>query len=1188
MPAPQSDHSGPGTFAFIANAAAVLITFLAVTNQPSTVRSHRPLPTELERDIDIEYKSDGEFGVEARRWEDPFAAIDRLWRNRDANATPTPAPPPTVYVQTASPEQADYQKHESPFQAKGMGLASPSATEGSSSQADSAAPYTSPTPNRGALEDDQSGRMVTSTPTPTPVDLRQSLAEKPPKEVDQRLSLPELSLPETRKGQRRLVIAVYMTGGSSPERVESRLRYRYSIEMALATNGWLSDQNGRLNCRRDPITFDDPSLEPRRPIFREWGYDHFVHPEKSVNLGIYVLWLDSRYFGLTNLPINWNSISSSDAVAVFHMGGSDALKSTADRLIAEKDGGESILKGIKKVYFPVATATGIEATKSFSQKVERTTTDEELVASLCGELHTRLPDLNRSNVILVTEADSIFSRKLAELTAKQLAPGKRSDLEPKILEFPFLRGLDGISSDSVPPTRPDSKTAGGSPAQSVAEMLARRGELESPQGRSQYDYLERMHKALAQGEAGGAARAVGIFCTDPYDKLMILDALRPHYPQAVFFTTELDANFLTTQSQPTAHNLIVAARQDLDVTKVDKGHRYILPSLRSTNQKEIFLKFNEALDLLGTDSPESKNPVSDSNIYEIANGTYLKLKRSDPAPACITAFTSWLASGGGRWVLTIVIFLTYLAAAAIWQIYPGSGRKSLYAPGGIILSLSFLTMLCLAALDARSYGEIPTGAAALFFLALGTIIFGQLILLAVEAAKRGPNRTQKSLEIRPWLWVLAATSSFVIAILLFYLTHGGLSSMREGFRLAMGGTSVALSVLIRCLAAAAAFWAICDILRRFSISRRILAAAFRSELDGTPVATPEFGPLRNLIDRFFTRIRIKKTQRNQTPVTTQPPADGIEVETHVPNADDVPNASSIGRQSFRQCIAITAGGMLASLKRVFGTTRPAYSAAADNSSKKSLLFAEIVGKYTRSGNALADTLVIAALYMLAITILDGILFGGPDPRLAPTRGPYAFLMEKLSVIISEFWLVPLIALCTVLHRRCSVLLVGPFLDQFRGQKPGRFDSDTLVALRALGSHIEMMSSIIIYPFSLIGLLVVSRLAIFDDWSWSPHLALSFLLGIVAVYWLTIALNMRALRLRAAVLDDLDDEICREEEDKRDRYDYLCDLRGEVNMLESGPFAPWYRQTVFAIWPIFLGAFGLIASIQPIVGFVRAL
>ena len=64
-----------------------------------------------------------------------------------------------------------------------------------------------------------------------------------------------------------------------------------------------------------------------------------------------------------------------------------------------------------------------------------------------------------------------------------------------------------------------------------------------PEGRGQLDYVLRLAAALKEEEAknGEEFRAIGVLGSDVYDKLLILQALRPTFPRAIFFTTDLNA-----------------------------------------------------------------------------------------------------------------------------------------------------------------------------------------------------------------------------------------------------------------------------------------------------------------------------------------------------------------------------------------------------------------------------------------------------------------------------------------------------------------------------------------------------------------------------------------------------------------------------------------------------------------------
>ena len=79
-----------------------------------------------------------------------------------------------------------------------------------------------------------------------------------------------------------------------------------------------------------------------------------------------------------------------------------------------------------------------------------------------------------------------------------------------------------------------------------------------PVGESQFDYLTRLGDRIKALEGDWARKgrgridAIGIVGSDPYDTLSILQALRPSFPNTVFFTTDLQ----TRDSRIQFHNRI--------------------------------------------------------------------------------------------------------------------------------------------------------------------------------------------------------------------------------------------------------------------------------------------------------------------------------------------------------------------------------------------------------------------------------------------------------------------------------------------------------------------------------------------------------------------------------------------------------------------------------------------------------
>ena len=103
-----------------------------------------------------------------------------------------------------------------------------------------------------------------------------------------------------------------------------------------------------------------------------------------------------------------------------------------------------------------------------------------------------------------------------------------------VFRYSYLSGLDGEvpGDDSVKAGR------GEKPKTTETAKDAQAGaKQERPEGTGQLDYVRAL-AARIQDEGEGA-KAIGILGTDPYDAVLIIKALRPAFPYAVFFTVDL-------------------------------------------------------------------------------------------------------------------------------------------------------------------------------------------------------------------------------------------------------------------------------------------------------------------------------------------------------------------------------------------------------------------------------------------------------------------------------------------------------------------------------------------------------------------------------------------------------------------------------------------------------------------------
>jgi hypothetical protein len=256
--------------------------------------------------------------------------------------------------------------------------------------------------------------------------------------------------------------------------------------------------------------------------------------------------------------------------------------------------------------------------EEFDRRVVRlNATDDRLTSALVNELVLRLDSatplahrwraLCEGTIVIVAEGDTQYARAFrgdfAERLGDETCRGRKG---PAIVQVGYLRGLDGIAPGTT--GRPvSSGTTPQNPRPGPRDALMDQAALERADGPSQFDYLRRLAMQLVDldralrkdGEQGIAA--IGILGSDAYDKILVLDALRDRFPQAVFFAADLDARMLDAGAVRSTRNLVVASGYGLALNKQLQGSA---PPFRDTYQTGTYLSTRVALDpdarMLGT------------------------------------------------------------------------------------------------------------------------------------------------------------------------------------------------------------------------------------------------------------------------------------------------------------------------------------------------------------------------------------------------------------------------------------------------------------------------------------------------------------------------------------------------------------------------------------------------------------
>jgi hypothetical protein len=303
-------------------------------------------------------------------------------------------------------------------------------------------------------------------------------------------------------------------------------------------------------------------------------------------------------------------------------------------------------------------------------------TDEELAEALACELMRRDANLGlhvdenglcagppkpgeRSNhIVLISDWDTVYGNDLSKTVKSTFSKGQNLDsngrkIDPEwIRRVSYLRGLDGRLPDQKNPPQATSSQS-SSPQQTAADQSATpqqtaatpetaRSQFESAEGQSQFDYLRRLAADLKERDAefrrtdGGHIAAVGVLGSDVYDKLLLLQALRPELPEALFFTTDLDELLLPQKKQRYTRNLLVASSFGL---RLNDEHQKDIPPFRNTYQTSIF--FATQLAIRNEFDDKTGAPVS-----ELSDGPVRKVAHRSAAKPGKKACNSVAATKG--------------------------------------------------------------------------------------------------------------------------------------------------------------------------------------------------------------------------------------------------------------------------------------------------------------------------------------------------------------------------------------------------------------------------------------------------------------------------------------------------------------------------------------------------------------
>lgn len=321
---------------------------------------------------------------------------------------------------------------------------------------------------------------------------------------------------------------------------------------------------------------------------------------------------------------------------------------------------------------------------------ERTTTTDDLLGvAWSKEMEKRSP----SNAVWTTwlaEVDSLYSGALINEEGEASFQGFAG----------FQRGVDG---SRLRETR--GQHDGAVP-------------LGYPVGPDQSDYMLRSagHGGLVLSDEGEVSRrdlrTVGIQASEVADKLAVLHAWRPSYPDAIFFTSDLDARYLDPMHRAVTRNLVVVSHFGL---QLKEELQFGLPPFRDSYQTATYFSGLRIFDMADPIHPETE-----PRVFEVGKGVAVDLspsmtcdevKAGSPHPE--PARESPLFSGNGKrkWAFLGAVLLAGLIASQLLvrrTMFDYRGLRDVpWVPAliGLVVLAGAIGMVRLAEWDHKRGGE---------------------------------------------------------------------------------------------------------------------------------------------------------------------------------------------------------------------------------------------------------------------------------------------------------------------------------------------------------------------------------------------------------------------------------------------------------------------------------------------------
>ena len=455
------------------------------------------------------------------------------------------------------------------------------------------------------------------------------------------------------------VLAVMVSGSHFVGAEESRRRSRYAVVSALGELDYAPLDNEHIGYVMVPIdTTRDPThvQSSMRVPFETFQLAHEGHAVAQRPGGlpenVLVLWVDDVALNADGARAQWvdhlqDLLLSLGLDACSDKSGSGSFGTPLKcftRIIGPASSDEyaslasaELRKGTQTlppllsplvtsdVRFSVPVLAGIERERLTI--IPTVASDARVLERIVHELWARnLPLCVRQgeqerSILLIGEWDTEYGRRARQTLTDVL---KNYPIEgcpqqagrPHVVFYSFVRGLDGVAVGSKTPT--DAKLTPTSSTADTSASTPTTAQIEWPEGSDERDYLRRLGQRLQMLPDADRAIAVGVFATDTHDKLLLLQALRDRFPGIPFFTTDLDARLVHPLVRKWTRNLIVGSSFGLSLNREIQVRT---PPFRDSYQTSTFLATLAAIQLrmtgVGPDDSALQSWMSQPVLFEI-------------------------------------------------------------------------------------------------------------------------------------------------------------------------------------------------------------------------------------------------------------------------------------------------------------------------------------------------------------------------------------------------------------------------------------------------------------------------------------------------------------------------------------------------------------------------------------------